>query len=218
MLVVRLGRNLAFTLILCLGACTAGSDLIRVPTEAMSPTLLVGEHFLVDREAYDQSRPELGDVVVFQLAREGPMNFPPDERPDLPTDAHIKRVVGLPGDLISIQSGRLYRNDSPVWESPTGEEFLRCDGISGQVYETRLDGRTYLIARDALQAELEGAPTTVPAGRYYLLGDYRNRSKDSRVWGTIALRDILGRAETVEGGEAPQSCPPRRPRFAVEVR
>jgi signal peptidase I len=77
----------------------------------MSPTLLIGEHFFVDLEAYATQEPKLGDVVALWLVRSSSNElFTPDQRPELPEHVFFKRIVGLPRDVIEFRKGVLVRN------------------------------------------------------------------------------------------------------------
>lgn len=120
---------------------------------SMSPTLNGDELLVVNKLIYNIKKPEYGDIIVFHT----------DETKDF-----IKRIIGLPGDRIKIEDGKLYRN--------------------GQVlHETYING------------PMEGAfdEVLVPVGHLFVLGDNRNNSKDSRVIGTINMRDVVGRADMV---------------------
>ena len=167
----------------------------RIPSNSMMPTLLTGDFILVNKFNYgirlpvvdakvvDVGRPERGDVVVFR--------FPGD-----PSTPFIKRVVGVPGDRIAYYDKVLYVNDEPMVQSPVG----RYAGVgSGAV----MSGASLLVERigDAeheilIQPEartVQGA-TVVPEGHYFVLGDNRDNSRDSRYWGTVSDELLIGEA------------------------
>jgi len=144
-----------------------------IPSGSMLPTLQVGDRIIVDKLSYRFHDPQRGDIVVF--AR------PPLED-QLYTDL-VKRVVGLPGETISSNNGEVYidgkRLDEP-W-LPSG----------GQSYTGALAGG------DAHpQFDLPG-PVKIPPGEYYVMGDNRRNSEDSRFFGPISKSLIVGRAVAV---------------------
>jgi signal peptidase I len=118
----------------------------------MVPTLDPGDRVLVARFLYHFATPARGDIVVFRY----------------PLDTHIvfiKRVIGRPGDTLSLRDGYVYVN-----------------GIrQNEPYVAKVDGKP-------------SPPYTVPAGTYFMMGDNRLDSDDSRVWGPVPARDLIGRA------------------------
>jgi signal peptidase I len=184
----------------------------------MTPTLLLGEHFEADLAAYESRAPAVGDVVVFPVARgSGGAIFSRDQRPDLPTDFFFKRVIGSPGDVIEFRDGRVYRNGGKVSEVSTGRTQPTCSGHDPTIYKSSVGGHEFEIARDSAQPEPAGPRVEVPEGRLYVLGDYRNRSNDSRIWGTVAIADVTGKAVRITGGEAPGNCPALADRAGTPV-
>lgn len=159
-----------------------GSSLLeRVPSSSMAPTVRVGDTVLVDRAAYRHTRPRVGDIVVFHppvgaltTGADACAKRPPKGQACATADRRdseanfIKRIVGRPGDRISIRDGHVIRNGERA-----GEGFITPCGTG--------DGcdfpRTF----------------TVAAGRYYVMGDNRGESDDSRFWGPVAARSIVGR-------------------------
>ena len=113
-----------------------------VPSDSMFPTLLIGDHVFVSKLAYGPRvpfteiqlpgyrEPRRGDVVVFQLAREGGHIYPPDRRRDLPTEAFIKRLVALPGETIELRHGVVFVDGVEAPQTPTGETFRDRWGAS----------------------------------------------------------------------------------------
>ncbi len=180
----------------------------RIPSGSMLPTLLIGDHLFVNKFVYgikipftDQRLPSLreparGDVVVFTVAKQAGDTFPADEKPGLPTEEFVKRIVGIPGDSVAVRNGVVFVNgervpsrDAGTFRDDRGEELL--------VQEVQLDGRSFRILEDprALPGSLSNPPpVVVPPGRYYMLGDNRDHSKDSRVWGTVRLAELKGPA------------------------
>jgi signal peptidase I len=154
----------------------------RIPSGSMEPTLTIGQRVLVDRIGNDFFAPAVGDIVVFH-----PPAGAPDEicgnthekagqacdRPTKQesTENYIKRVVAGPGDTIYIRNGRVYRNGK--LEPASYADFQGCDGSADCNYTT---------------------PIKVPAGHYFMMGDNRDQSDDSRFWGPVPRTWIIGEA------------------------
>ncbi len=130
-----------------------------IPSDSMVPTLQVGDRLVVDKISYLFHAPNQGDIVVFN---------PPDV-PQLSAiskdNAFIKRVIGLPGQQVRVQQGRVYVNDQPLQESYLAEPI-------------RYELRSFVV----------------PEGQVFVLGDNRNYSNDSHVWGFLPRENIIGRA------------------------
>lgn len=167
----------------------------RIPSGSMIPTLLVGDFILVDKNTYgirlplinkkviQRQNPERGDVVVFRY-------------PNDPSTPFIKRVVGLPGDTIEYREKTLFVN---------GEKMPQTAGIPfvGQrsaalhtgaiVADEELDGQAHQILRTP-RVPARTHQTVVPPGNYFVLGDNRDNSRDSRYWGFVPDENLVGRA------------------------
>jgi signal peptidase I len=182
----------------------------RIPSESMLPTLLIGDHLFVNKFVYGAKlpftdvrlpgfrEPERGDVVVFSVARgndhRSPQIFPADERPDLPEDDFVKRIVGLPGDRIEVRRNRVYINDTLVEVDDPEDTFVDGDGHRLAVQREHLDGCDHAVLDNPSAPGQRRAPTVVPPGRYFMMGDNRDHSNDSRVWGTVRFEEIQGPA------------------------
>ncbi len=178
----------------------------RIPSGSMLPTLLIGDHLFVNKFVYgikipfsDSRLPRLreplrGDVVVFTVAKRGGRTFPADQQPELPTEEFVKRIVGIPGDRIVIRNGVVSVNGEVVETLDLGETFTDERGYELDVQEVRIPERTYRILDDPRVPLPDPPPITVPPGRYFMLGDNRDHSKDSRIWGTVRLAEIKGPA------------------------
>jgi signal peptidase I len=182
----------------------------KIPSGSMVPTLLVGDFILVNKFEYgirlpitntkitEGRAPSRGDVVVFR--------YPKDESVD-----YIKRVIGLPGDLVEYQDKKLTVNGKPVPETALpdylDEERL---GYAKQFAED-LNGRKNAVLnnpavppfivgaedfpyRDNCTYNARGVICKVPPGNYFMMGDNRDNSADSRYWGFVPDRNIVGRA------------------------
>jgi signal peptidase I len=156
----------------------------------MVPTLKVGDFILVSKwnygirlpvvrtKLFDVDTPKRGDVIVF---------FPPHE-----TRYFIKRLVGLPGDKISVINGILYVNN----EAMSQESSLVEPGAPrSQVMIENLDGVEHVIQNRVTPSRLsQNFSTVVPQGHYFMMGDNRDNSSDSRVWGSVPEDRIVGKA------------------------
>jgi len=177
-----------------------------VPSDSMFPTLLIGDHVFVTKLAYGSRvpttdfrapgyrEPTRGDVVVFQLARGGRKIYPPDHRPDLPTEAFIKRLVGLPGDRIEVRDGQVWINGQKSDQTATGEKFTDPSGRVFDVIEEQLGECRHLILDDPRIPAANMPELRIPTDRFFFLGDNRDNSYDSRMWGTVGLPNVEGPA------------------------
>jgi signal peptidase I len=169
----------------------------KVPTGSMQPTLKAGDFIFSYRLAYglqspfssanwSAKLPERGDLVVFSY-------------PNQPETSYVKRVIGLPGDKIQIESGKLSLNDTPLeyeLEVPTRPED-NPNPESFDIYiERDLGSFRRVIFKKSSAAENFG-PLIVPPGEVFLLGDNRDASDDSRYWGTVPNDHVYGKVQFV---------------------
>ncbi len=146
----------------------------KIPSGSMLPTLLIGDHLLVNKFIYGIrvpfngkvlvpiKEPKSGDIIVFK--------FPKDRSID-----YIKRVVGVPGDTIQVKNKKLYRN-------------------SKQVDDPHAHFTSTIVLPAGVSPKDNFGPITVPEGKYFVMGDNRDNSSDSRFWGFVDKRDVLGKA------------------------
>lgn len=198
--------TLALAIAIALFIRTFAFQSFYVPSDSMFPTLLIGDHVFVTKLAYGSRVPGTevrapgyrdaarGDVVVFQLARGGRKIYPPDHRPDLPTEAFIKRLVGLPGDTIEIRDGIVWIDGRESPQTPTGEKFRDPSGRTFDVIEEQLGECRHLILNDPRIPPANLPKLQIPEDRYFFLGDNRDNSYDSRMWGTAPLSSVEGPA------------------------
>jgi signal peptidase I len=195
---------LAVTIALCIRAFVI--EPFRIPSGSMLPTLLIGDHLFVNKFIYGPKvpftevrlpglrEPERGDVVVFTVARSASSIHPADRKPDLPRDDFVKRIVGLPGDRVEVRGGRVYVNDEQVELVEMASKFVDDTGRALTLQRELLDGCTHEVLDDPNSMGLRGAAFTVEPGRYFMMGDNRDHSNDSRKWGTVRLAEIQGPA------------------------
>lgn len=170
------------------------AEPFRIPSGSMEPTLLVGDLILVNKFAYglrwpvlnkkfiDLGGPKRGDVVVFR--------FPKD-----PSLDYIKRVIGLPGDIIEYRSKQLTINGEPVPAEWLSDDNLPLRRGLQQATE-RLPGKEHAIQIDQTRGRraYPNNPWTVEEGNYFVLGDNRDHSEDSRFWGFVPDDHLVGKA------------------------
>jgi signal peptidase I len=187
----------------------------RIPSGSMFPTLLIGDHLFVNKLAYGPripftdirlpglQEPERGDVVVFEVARndgseEGLRTdiVAADLYPNLPQDDFVKRLVGLPGDRIYINNGIVTINGVPAEQIATGEIFEDNRGASLVIRDELLEECVHEMLDDPILSSPFGRNREyiVPEGRYFMMGDNRDHSNDSRNWGTIRMDEMKGPA------------------------
>jgi len=167
----------------------------RIPSASMMPTLLIGDFILVNKyeyglrlpviynKFYENNIPGRGDVVVFR--------YP--ENPKIP---YIKRIIGLPGDKIAYYNKTLYINDVLAEQTTNGDYFAFGSGITMKgslLISEDLGNINHEILIDPERNSLEFV-TRVPDSHYFVLGDNRDNSKDSRYWGFVPEENLVGRA------------------------
>jgi signal peptidase I len=176
---IELVSIVAIALLLALGIQAFLIKPFRIPSESMVPTLTVGQRVLVDRVSFRFGEPERGDIVVFKPPAGAEDNtcgvdHPTDQACPRPTEERsdtnfIKRVVGLPGDELKVIGGRVFINGEQL-----DEPYIRPDESCG-------------ICN--LPGEI-----TIPEDQYFMMGDNRGQSADSREWGPVKKDWIIGQA------------------------
>jgi signal peptidase I len=171
---------------------TAVADWSPIPSESMEPTIFPGDVVLVNKTVlgpaipFTESRvfaldqPARGDIITFQSPIEDKV--------------YIKRVIGVPGDHIRTRGVRVYVNDQPL------DLEILDDGRQSGILQARetIDGRSHLMqANLAWEINEQREELVVPPDSYFVMGDYRNNSTDSRVFGPIHQDSILGRATRI---------------------
>jgi signal peptidase I len=169
----------------------------KIPSGSMIPTLLVGDFIVVNKFSYgirlpvlnkkiiDIGEPERGDVVVFRYPKDTGVNF-------------IKRAVGLPGDTINYRDKQLFINGEKVEETAAGRfgsSDVKCTtpAVDASLFWEKLGNANHNILLHDRSGSRDGQ-WIVPEGHYFMMGDNRDRSNDSREWGFVPEENILGRA------------------------
>jgi signal peptidase I len=213
---VTWGAELFAVFALVLGGRVALADWPNVPSGSMEPTLRVGDYLLVNKLAYgprlpftntaiEMGQPQRGDVVVFR--------YPLDV-----SVLYVKRLIGLPGDVVTYSHGVVAINGEPFHATPdpgyagrkpedAGQEFvdevaagrervIKLDGkhpgafVTPQAWVATWPDACEVVASDAWRCK-------VPPGKYLMMGDNRDNSADSRVWGFLDHREVYGKAVRV---------------------
>ncbi len=174
------------------------AEPFRIPSGSMMPTLLIGDFILVNKFAYGLKipvldykvvpigDPERGDVVVFRY-------------PEDPSQDYIKRVVGLPGDTVAYRGKRLYVNGEEVIAEMIGRYVGEGSGRESTGSELKQEKlgeveHQLLIRPNANFGGAGEGEWQVPAGHYFVMGDNRDNSVDSRFWGFVPEKNLVGRA------------------------
>ncbi len=167
----------------------------RIPSGSMLPTLHIGDFILVNKFAYGvrlpvthkrilkTGSPQRGDVMVFRYPENTKIDF-------------IKRVIGLPGDKIRYEDKILYVNDEEVTLVETPRDGSLEDSVAPRVvrYVEQLGDMAHDVFHDPRKGRLTQKEFTVPEGEYFMMGDNRDNSSDSRVWGTVPEANLVGKA------------------------
>ncbi len=171
----------------------------HIPTGSMIPTIKIGEFIFVNMMAYDihvpftrssfknRHDPQHGEIVVF-------------EYPNDPDKDYIKRVIGVPGDVVEVNEKRVIVNGTPLPLEPIADKSIladltpKYDPEQLSLFRETQNGHTYTVIHMNDRPGFDIPPTTVPADSFFVMGDNRDDSQDSRYWGFVKREKFLGRA------------------------
>jgi signal peptidase I len=172
-------ESLAFTIVFVLVFTSYIAQATQVPTESMKPTILVGDHFFLDKIAFPANYPAVIrsyiphrsvkrlDIIAFKSPTDGNIPF-------------VKRVIGLPGETVEVHDKAVYVNGKKLDEP----------------YKIHVDSTTYGAdswTPEELKVRDNYGPVVIPADNYFVMGDNRDNSNDSRYWGFVTWDEIIGK-------------------------
>lgn len=183
-------QSLLGTVVIAIFVITFAVQAFQIPSESMENTLLIGDYLLVDKLCYGEPKREFllpyrpvqrDDIIVFRY----PVN---------PQEHFVKRVIGVPGDHIKLVNGRVYVNGSALNEPYVRHTATFADDFRDQfprvdIPVPGLEGNWWL----AMKKLVHDGELSVPQDSYFVLGDNRDESLDSRYWGFVPRRNIVGR-------------------------
>ncbi len=189
---IKQNKDIVLFLLLMIIFRSSFADINRVPTGSMKPTIVEGDRIVINKLAYDLqfpltntklfklADPERGDIVIFESS--------------ISKQRLVKRVIGVPGDVISMQNNHITINDQRLSYkdslSSTSEQYKDLqEDLLGTLHQIRIQNhQSYLSSFESLK---------VPNGYYLALGDNRDNSADSRVIGLVPRNEIIGRSRHV---------------------
>jgi signal peptidase I len=219
------GYSILLAVVLATSFKSAIADWNDIPSGSMQPTLMIGDRVFVNKLAYDLkvpyttwaittwAEPKRGEIVVFYSPKDG--------------KRLIKRVVGLPGDTLTMRKNQLKINGQAIEYEPMEKGI--SDPIEAELVEAELGdhylyfnefltGRPHSVMFSPLRPSLQTfGPVTIPEGSYFMMGDNRDDSADSRFWGFVKRRLIVGRAEMVVISRNGSFLHPRWHRFFKDL-
>jgi signal peptidase I len=175
-----------------------------VPSGSMLSTLFVGDHVFVSKFAFGAHipftgltmpavrDPKRGEIAVFALGR-GPdgQPCPLDRCPESPDEGFVKRIVGLPGETVEYKDGKVILNGKPMEQRALEETFTDESGVKARVLEEDLGECRHRVL-DIPGRSMAMEKITVPPDHYFMMGDNRDNSNDSRFWGTVPRANFKG--------------------------
>lgn len=194
-------KSILMAIVLALIFRSSVASPYKIPSGSMIPTLKIGDFIFVSKFSYglkvpftnynfvNFSQPKRGEVVVFIEPRERKLDY-------------IKRVIGVPGDVIELKNDKLYVNGKLMERTEVKDPSYLNDYPSAPirdaatVYKENLDGHEHTMMEFSRIAENFG-PVTVPADSLFMMGDNRDNSGDSRVWGFLPIANVRGKAKFI---------------------
>lgn len=179
-------------------------ESFKIPTSSMVPTLHIGDHIFVSKFDYGLnllftkielirwSQPKRGDVIVFLNPRDESVHY-------------VKRVIAIPGDKLEIRGREIFINEKklvlqPVKDPLSLNEVFSGEPASGEIFAETIDGKSHWVRfLPAEEAGFQGMKQieTVPPDKFFVVGDNRDQSYDSRSWGFVSRENIKGKARMI---------------------
>jgi signal peptidase I len=209
---VEIGKTIVYALLIALVLRILLFQPFTIPSASMEPTLLQGDYIIVSKFSYGYSRhsipfsppifkgrlfghaPTRGDVIVFKLPRDGHTDY-------------IKRLIGLPGDRVQVKHGVIFINDKPIAQQPDGKVTMMSSyGMPSEVVrykETFANGKDHVGYSMDPSSDIENTGVfLVPDKHYFMMGDNRDNSLDSRVpeeigVGFVPEENLVGKAQII---------------------
>ncbi len=184
-------QSLLITVVIAVFVISFVVQAFEIPSESMENTLLIGDYLLVDKAHYGPAghfgwimpyrKIKRGDIIVFRY-------------PIHPAEHFVKRVIGVPGDRVKIVRKRVYVNEQMLVEPYTifresYPDSYRDNFPAGNRLSAHIDSKWYLL----MDKLVEDGELIVPEGSYFVLGDNRDESLDSRYWGFVPIENVIGR-------------------------
>lgn len=213
-------ESFVVTLIMAIFGMTFIVQAVTVPTGSMQNTILIGDYLLVNKFIFSpggeplpflpQRKIDRGDIIVFKYPGFPDNTAKVEDEGGIPYQINfVKRVVGLPGDKIEIRENKVFINDQLLPEHRViGDSRSSVAALTTQEFEERQPGETYDVFYSARSIKNSGAPRdynfanegepyVVPEDSYFVMGDSRDQSLDSRYWGVVPRSLVIGRAMIV---------------------
>lgn len=165
----------------------------RIPSASMMPTLLIGDFILVNKYDYgirlpvfntkviQYKEPKRGDIIVFRY-------------PEDPSVPYIKRVIGVPGDHVVYRDKKLYINGEPMKQETLGTYYTQGTGLNSWLQEDLGRVEHEILVNPYRNLHNDEEEIIVPPGNYFVMGDNRDNSRDSRYWGFVPEENLVGKA------------------------
>jgi signal peptidase I len=183
-------QSIAVTVVIAVFVITFLVQAFQIPSESMESTLLIGDYLLVDKTHYAEggfwgevlpySSIQRGDIIVFKY-------------PVSPSQHFVKRVIGIPGDRIQIRNKRVFVNGEPLQENYVRFTPGHSTPFGDNFPSLRPDMQVDAAWWKQLRLLTDERQLIVPYGNYFVMGDNRDQSLDSRYWGFVPRENIVGR-------------------------
>lgn len=197
----KLSKNKGFILFMLIFIAVRWSfaDHYRVPTGSMKPTIQIGDHVFVNKMAYDlkipftdivlaqTDEPQRGEIIVFKYPLDPSINF-------------VKRLIAVPGDRVEVVDGFIVINGKSTLEVPEklGATVKQLSESAKEFsYSEKIGEKIFTVKRQPTYSREQQISFTVPKGQYFFMGDNRDNSGDSRIWGFVPRENLKGRVKAV---------------------